>query len=57
MNSYKEMYFYLFNRITDISRQLEKMQQMCEEIYLELGEPGESPTREPFAAVNGMRGE
>lgn len=34
MNSYKEMYYYLFNQITDINEQLKKIQQATEEMYL-----------------------
>ena len=39
MNSYKEMYFYLFNRITDLEKQLREMQLKREEMYLLMGEP------------------
>ncbi len=34
MNSYKEMYYYLFNQITDINEMLKQVQQTAEEMYL-----------------------
>ena len=35
---YKKMYFYLFNKITDISRQLEEIQLAREAMYINMGE-------------------
>lgn len=34
MTDYKEMYFFLFNKITDTIQDLQKMQQHVEEMYL-----------------------
>lgn len=35
MNDYKELYFYLFNRITDMSEALMEIQKKCEEMYID----------------------
>ena len=35
MNDYKEMYFELFNKITDIIESLKTIQQEMEEMYIE----------------------
>ena len=35
MNDYKEMYFELFNKITDIIESLKTIQQEMEEKYIE----------------------
>lgn len=34
MNNYKEMYFTLFNKITDVIRELESIQSESEEAFL-----------------------
>ena len=34
MNAYKDLYYYLFNQISDISQELIKMQQTAEEMFL-----------------------
>lgn len=39
MPSYKKMYYCLFNKITDVIAQLQEIQQMTEEIYINEGEP------------------
>lgn len=35
MPNYKEMYYVLFNKITDIIGDLQEIQQQAEEIYLD----------------------
>ena len=35
MNDYKELYFYLFNRITDMDETLMEIQKKCEEMYID----------------------
>jgi len=35
MNDYKEMYFLLFNKITDTIESLQEIQQQAEELYIE----------------------
>ena len=35
INDYKELYFYLFNRITDMNEALMEIQKKCEEMYIE----------------------
>lgn len=35
MNDYKELYFYLFNRITDMNETLMEIQKKCEEMYID----------------------
>lgn len=34
MRDYKEMYYALFNKITDVIEDLQKIQQLTEEMYL-----------------------
>ena len=34
MNTYKDLYYYLFNQITTLSQELEKIQQTAEEMYI-----------------------
>lgn len=34
MSDYKKMYFMLFNKITDTIEELQKIQQLCEEMYM-----------------------
>ena len=34
MADYKEMYFTLFNGLTDIIEALKKLQQLCEDLYI-----------------------
>ena len=36
--NYEKMYFYLFNKITDIENRLREMQSVCEEMYVNIGE-------------------
>ena len=38
MENYKEMYFKLFNKLTDFSRQIEEIQRETEEMFLCGGE-------------------
>lgn len=35
MEDYKEMYFNLFNKITDVIAELQEIQQLTEEIYID----------------------
>lgn len=35
MADYKKMYYILFNKITDIIKDLQEVQQLTEEIYIE----------------------
>ncbi len=35
MEDYKEMYFKLFNKITDVIAELQEIQQLTEEIYID----------------------
>jgi hypothetical protein len=35
MTDYKEMYFLLFNKITDTIESLQEIQQQAEEMYIE----------------------
>lgn len=37
MADYQKMYFTLFNKITDVIRELEEVQQVAEEIYINDG--------------------
>lgn len=37
MNDYKELYFYLFNRITEMNEALMEIQKKCEEMYIDSG--------------------
>ena len=39
--NYKKLYFYLFNRITDIENRLKEMQSAREEMYINIGESRE----------------
>ncbi len=39
MANYKEMYILLFNKITDIVEDLQKIHQQVEEIYISQEEP------------------
>jgi len=41
MNDYKEMYFQLFNKITDVIEALMRIQQEMEEKYIENKEMSE----------------
>lgn len=34
MDDYKELYFYLFNRITDLNEKLMEIQRKSEEMYI-----------------------
>ncbi len=34
MESYKELYFYLFNRLTDLNEEIAKVQKTVEEMLL-----------------------
>lgn len=36
MEEYKELYFEMFNKITDIIEELQKLQQECEEKIMEI---------------------
>lgn len=38
MEEYKELYFAMFNKITDIIEELQKLQQECEEKIMECEE-------------------
>ena len=46
MDCYKEMYYRLFNKITDITRELQAIQTETEKIYLS-GECGSSDAVHP----------
>lgn len=35
MSNYKEMYLKLFNKITDVINELQEIQQLTEEMYIE----------------------
>lgn len=39
MADYKKMYLMLFNKITDVIEELEKIQQMTEKVYMDGGAP------------------
>ena len=41
MNDYKEMYYQLFNQITDIINSLIEVQQEMEKMYIEADEESE----------------
>ena len=43
---YKSMYFALFNKITDVMRQLEKIQQAAEEIYIQTSDKADDDRRD-----------
>ncbi len=34
MDNYKELYFYLFNRLTDLSKEIAHVQKTVEEMFL-----------------------
>lgn len=34
MPDYKKMYFMLFNKMSDLIDELQKIQQLCEEMYM-----------------------
>jgi len=38
MSDYEELYYALFNRITDVIEELKKIQQRVEQIYLDMTE-------------------
>lgn len=38
MDDYKEMYCLLFNKITDIIKELQEIQQQTEKLYMTKGE-------------------
>ena len=35
MADYKEMYYKLFNKVTDVINDLQEIQQLCEQLYIE----------------------
>lgn len=35
MSDYKTMYYKLFNEVTDTIERLQKIQQLCEQLYIE----------------------
>lgn len=37
--TYKKLYYYAFNRLTDLQKEIEHLQAELEEMYLDLGEP------------------
>lgn len=41
MADYKEMYYQLFNEVTDVIERLKEIQKKAEEIYIEAGEKSE----------------
>ncbi len=41
MNTYKEMYYQLFNNVTDIIFELQRAQQETEELFLSHEDPPE----------------
>ena len=42
MADYKEMYYALFNKITDVIEELQKIQQLTEEMYIESENDGKT---------------
>lgn len=36
---YETLYYHMFNRLTDLAREIEQMQMDLEEMYLDLSEP------------------
>lgn len=42
--SYKKLYYHAFNRLTDLSKEIQKVQTELEEMYLEMGESLETAT-------------
>ena len=44
MADYKQLYYMLFNKLTDLSEEILKIQQLAEELYIEAEE---SDTPEP----------
>ncbi|MEG2191830.1 MAG: hypothetical protein RRX95_00930 [Oscillospiraceae bacterium] len=38
MENYEELYFFLFNRLTDLTAQIQDIQRLAEEIFLRQAE-------------------
>ena len=38
MDNYNEIYYYLFNRITDLIEEMKSIQQFAEELFITSGE-------------------
>ena len=50
MENYSKMYYYLFNRITDLIEQMKVIQQEAEEMYLDMCEKT-YPTNEDLSPI------
>lgn len=44
MDEYKELYYTLFNKVTDVITELQTVQQQTEELFLSQGEHDKSGT-------------
>lgn len=38
---YKKLYYHAFNRLTDLAKEIEQVQQELEEMYLEQNDPNQ----------------
>ena len=43
METYKELYYFLFNQITDIIEQLKSIQQQSEEMFITFSDSKHTP--------------
>lgn len=55
MDAYQKMYCMLFNKLTDIMKEIQMIQKETEEIYLSLGEDNSEMLQNIFYIKNGAK--